>query len=207
MTPSDIMQACQTPSDRDGMDATPLAPPPAPFVQAGWYRALTLEERLAALRAAAPPVLTPDTPPTEHRQSPWRAQPPFANPAIWAARLAADGITDAEFERLVNEPIACVRDRVPAPPAWLTDLAAAFAHPSAFAPLPLSERFRTHPMAGSAAPGPAAVGPGPRAAAGRHCGPGAPVPQRALRSHDHRRHSFCGAASPGDPHAEPHGRA
>ena len=57
-------------------------------------------------------------------------------------------MTDAEFERLVNEPIACVRDRVPVPPAWLTDLAAAFSHPSAFAPLPLPERLRTHPIAG-----------------------------------------------------------
>ena len=37
---------------------------------------------------------------------------------------------------------------VPAPPAWVTDLAAAFSHPSAFAPLLLPERFRTHPMAG-----------------------------------------------------------
>jgi len=148
MTPSDFMQAWQTSSDRDGLSATQMARLPAPFEDAGWYRALTLEERIASLRAAAPPVITPDTPPAERRQPPWRAQPPFANPAIWAARLAADGMTEAEFERLVNEPIACVRDRVPVPPVWLTDLAAAFSHPSASAPLPLPERFRMHPMVG-----------------------------------------------------------
>ena len=148
MTPSDMMQVWQAPSDRDGLDAPQLARLPAPCAHAGWYRALTLEERLAALRAAAPPVITPDTPPTERRHQPWRAQPPFVNPAIWAARLAADGMTDAEFARLVNEPIACVRDRVPAPPAWVTDLAAAFSHPSSAAPLLLPEGFPTHPMAG-----------------------------------------------------------
>ena len=148
MTPSDMMPAWHAPSDRDGLDGTPMARLPAPFAQAGWYRALTMEERLAALRAAAPPVITPDTPGAERRQPPWRAQPPFATPAIWAARLAADGMTDAEFERLVNEPIACVRDRVPAPPVWLTDLAAAFSHPFSSVPLPLPEHFRHHPMAG-----------------------------------------------------------
>jgi type 2 lantibiotic biosynthesis protein LanM len=147
MTPSDIMQAWQAPSDRDGLDATQMGRLPAPFEDAGWYRALTLEERIAALRAAARPGITPDTPPAERRQPQWRAQPPFGNPATWAARLAADGMTEAEFEHLVNEPIACVRDRLPAPPAWLTDPAAAFAHPSS-APLPLPEHFRTHPLAG-----------------------------------------------------------
>jgi type 2 lantibiotic biosynthesis protein LanM len=96
----------------------------------------------------AQPVITPDTPGAERRQQPWRAQLPFVNPATWATRLAADSVTEAEFARLVNEPIACVRDRVPAPPAWLTDLATAFSHPSSSAPLPLSERFRNHPMAG-----------------------------------------------------------
>jgi hypothetical protein len=144
----DIMPACHAPSDRDGLEATRRAQLPAPFEDAGWYRALTLKERLATLRDAAPPVITPGTPNTEHRNQPWRDQPPFANPTIWTARLAADGMTDAEFEHLVNEPIACVRDRVPAPPEWLTDLATAFARPSASEPLPLPERFRTHPMAG-----------------------------------------------------------
>ena len=160
MTPSDLMQAWHTSSDRDGVDATQMARLPAPFEEAGWYRALTLEERIAALRAAAPPVITPDTPPAERRQPPWRAQPPFANPAIWAARLAADGMTDAEFECLVNEPIACVRDRMPAPPAWLTDLAAAFSHPSSSVPLPLPEHFRTHPMAGLLNPAQPLLGQG-----------------------------------------------
>jgi class II lanthipeptide synthase len=148
MAPSDIMQAWQAPSDRDGLDATRMARLPTTFAHADWYRALTLEERLASLRATAQPVSTPDTPPMERRQSPWRAQPPFSNPAIWAARLAAGGMTDAEFERLVNEPIACVRDRLPAPPVWLTDLAAAFSHPFSSGPLPLPEHFRHHPMAG-----------------------------------------------------------
>jgi type 2 lantibiotic biosynthesis protein LanM len=143
------MQACHAPSDRDDLDATRIAKLPAPFEDASWYRALTLKERLAALRAAAPPVITtPNTPSTEHRHQPWRDQPPFANPTIWTARLAADGMTDAAFERLVNEPIACVRDRVPAPPEWLTDLAAAFSQPFSAVPLPLPEHFHTHPMAG-----------------------------------------------------------
>ena len=148
MTPSDIRQACQTSGDRDGLDATQLARLPAPFEDACWYRAMTLEERIAALRAAAQPGITLDTPPAERRQPPWRAQPPFGNPATWTARLAADGMTEAEFERLVNEPIECVRDRMPAPPAWVTDLAAAFSHPSSAAPLLLPEGFPTHPMAG-----------------------------------------------------------
>ena len=160
MTPSDLMQAWQTSSDRDGLDATQMVRLPAPFEDAGWYRALTLEERITSLRAAAPPVITPDTPPAERRQPLWRAQPPFANPATWAARLAADGMTEAEFECLVNEPIACVRDRVPAPPVWLTDLAAAFSHPSSSVPLPLPEHFRTHPMAGMLNPAQPLLGQG-----------------------------------------------
>ena len=100
MTPNDIMQAWHVPSDRDGFDAAQMARLPAPYAQAGWYRALTLEERLAALRAAPQPGSTPEPPPAARLQ-PWRAQPPFANPATWAARLAADGMTDAEFARLV----------------------------------------------------------------------------------------------------------
>jgi hypothetical protein len=70
MTPSDIMQAWQTPSDRDGLDATQLARLPAPFEDAGWYRAMTLEERIAVLRAAAQPVITPDTPPAARLPQP-----------------------------------------------------------------------------------------------------------------------------------------
>lgn len=145
MPPNDLMPAWTTPGDRAGVDATQLARLPALFEEAGWYRALTLEERLASLHAATPPVITPNSSAAERRQSSWRTQPPFANPALWAARLAADGMTDAEFERLVNEPIACVRARLPAPPVWLSDLAAAYAHPSAV-PLPFPEHVRQHPL-------------------------------------------------------------
>ena len=160
MTPSDLMPAWHTSSDRDGLDATPMARLPAPFAEAGWYRALTLEERIASLRAAAPPVITPDTPPAERRQPSWRAQPAFATPAIWAARLAADGMTDAELERLVNEPIACVT-RSHASASRVVDRSGrSLRTPLLLCTASTPEHFRTHPLAGLLNPAKPLLGQG-----------------------------------------------
>jgi len=56
----------------------------------------------------------------------WRSQPPFATDSYFAQRLALDGVTEDELLHLLGEPAESLRDRFPAPPAWLVALDEAF---------------------------------------------------------------------------------
>jgi len=60
----------------------------------------------------------------------WREQPPFTNDALFARRLAADGIGEEELLQLLGEPAESVRDRLPHPPAWLCEVVEAFSRSS-----------------------------------------------------------------------------
>lgn len=95
---------------------------------AAWAAASTLAERLAALRAADPslPPHDVDLERARRRLQRWRVQTPFASDAVFARRLAADGITEDELLRLLGEKPEAVRDRARATPDWLRHFGAAF---------------------------------------------------------------------------------
>src|SRR3712207_5730023 len=105
------------------------------FDSPAWYRALTLTERLALLRGAASAADSAgagapfDAELAERRLQHWRGQPSLAREEVFAQRLAADGLTEAEFRQLLGEPVEVVRDRAVAAgggrPRWLDEVEAA----------------------------------------------------------------------------------
>jgi type 2 lantibiotic biosynthesis protein LanM len=95
---------------------------------AGWYRALTLSERLSLPRATAGQAGgEEDAARAARRAQRWRAEPPFGTAALFAERLAMDGMTEEDFLHLLGEPIESIPARLGAPPNWLARLARAFA--------------------------------------------------------------------------------
>jgi type 2 lantibiotic biosynthesis protein LanM len=104
-----------------------------------WCRAATLEERLAALRAAGPASLPSfDGARADRLLNRWRTEPAFGAEGTFAARLAAEGIGEDELRRLLGEPAAAHSTRVAAPPAWIDALidAQQGASPASHCPLP-----------------------------------------------------------------------
>ena len=112
--------------------------PPAPFDGPEWYRALTLTERAAARGHRRSPLAHGDALRAERRLRRWRAQPPLDNDRYFAQRLAVDGIREDELRRLLGEPIEAVRAGLPQSPAWLQDLADAFARHAGATTAPLT---------------------------------------------------------------------
>jgi type 2 lantibiotic biosynthesis protein LanM len=96
-----------------------------------WYRALTVQERLAARRAdqRATSNAAVDTARAERQLRRWRSQSPFRDDSAFAQRLALDGLREEEFFQILGEPAETIRDYCAAPPAWLAALAEAFARP------------------------------------------------------------------------------
>jgi type 2 lantibiotic biosynthesis protein LanM len=117
------------------------------FPGAAWCRALRLTERIAARRATTPTEgnATVRTELGERRLQRWRAQAPFQADGHFARRLATDGVTEDEFLALLGEPIEAVGKRAAAPPAWVAELADAFARP---APAPITAQPRGQEFAG-----------------------------------------------------------
>ncbi len=104
---------------------------------AAWYRAITLIER-RPLRPTTPEAeLNTDL--ARRCVQRWRAQDPFATDSYFTQRLATDGLSEAEFYRLLGESIEAVQGRVP-PPDWLTGFAQAFVPTDSSSPFPLSEK-------------------------------------------------------------------
>ena len=102
----------------------------ATLQQPSWYRALTLPERLASLRAQAArkgTVAFGNTEQTERRLQKWKSQPPFDQSTFFAERLALDGATEEDLCMLLGEPIEAVQARMAQPPEWLLTLAQTFA--------------------------------------------------------------------------------
>src|SRR5947209_5994771 len=90
------------------------------FQDPAWYRATTLVERIAARPVHARSDRN-DGRQARRRLSRWRSQPPFTNPSVFAQRLALDGITEAEFLRLLGEPPVSLGACFPTPMAWLVE--------------------------------------------------------------------------------------
>jgi len=104
------------------------------------YRALALAERAAVPRNGAPakaPAATEIDDLARLRLAQWRELSPFRSDDAFARRLLDDGLDADSFARLLAEPAADAGARLPQLPAWLAEVAAAFAEPAPAAPEPL----------------------------------------------------------------------
>src|SRR5438309_831086 len=108
------------------------------FHGSNWYQATTLKERVASFRAAGRSAgdLTIDTHLAERRMHRWRLQHPLKDDSRFRECLAAEGIQEDEFWRILAERPEAVQNRFPTIPEWLTNLAAAFSEPRSVDPLP-----------------------------------------------------------------------
>lgn len=97
-----------------------------------WYRATTLGERIAAMRATSgnARLVSLDEESLqrgERRLEQWRSGPGYSkSDSEFAARLAADGLSEEEFRGLLGEPAEGVLTRFAEPPAWLEELRRSF---------------------------------------------------------------------------------
>src|SRR5262245_58221889 len=96
-----------------------------------WYHATTLTERLTLRRLTPRPpmVAEVDAACAQRRLQRWQAQSTFTSDVCFAQRLASDGITEDDLLSLLGEPIEAIQYRCSVPPAWVADLADAFARP------------------------------------------------------------------------------
>jgi hypothetical protein len=99
---------------------------------ASWYAALTLSERVALLRSkrGEPSSFEADDALADRRLRSWRSQIPFDQDSYFSQRLAAEGISEEEFQLVLGEPLEAVRARHHAPPRWLNEITEAFANRS-----------------------------------------------------------------------------
>ncbi len=113
------------------------------FTSPTWCHALTLAERIATLpgdRASYSPG--DDDELGRRRLQRWRSQPPFPTDSYFAQRLALDGIDEDQLLYILGEPVESLHRRLSQMPAWLLELAEAFAHPaSGFASPPPDEEI------------------------------------------------------------------
>jgi type 2 lantibiotic biosynthesis protein LanM len=120
------------------------------FQDAAWFRATTLAERIASVRALGHvqqgEEANKDV--AGRRLLQWCAQRPFANASTFARRLATEGITEAEFLDLLGEPLDSVRARFQDIPPWLRALSDAFAHHSLPTSVPLPTPLGEEPAVG-----------------------------------------------------------
>ncbi|HEX4965389.1 MAG TPA: type 2 lanthipeptide synthetase LanM family protein [Thermoanaerobaculia bacterium] len=106
------------------------------------YRALALAERAAVPRNGAPAKAPAAAAATEVaglarlRLAQWRELSPFRSDDVFARRLSDVGLDAGSFVRLLAEPAEDAGARLSEPPAWLVEVAAAFAEPAAAAPEP-----------------------------------------------------------------------
>jgi type 2 lantibiotic biosynthesis protein LanM len=117
-----------------------------------WYRALSLTERLARTAASptpGPPAATELVERAQARLRAWKAQRPFAQELLFAERLAADALSEADLVSLLAEPSDRLKARVADVPEWLAALRDAFAPSRGDDELwPLLEDVeRDHPLA------------------------------------------------------------
>ncbi|HWM87645.1 MAG TPA: hypothetical protein VNO33_17450, partial [Kofleriaceae bacterium] len=102
--------------------------------------ALTLEERAALPRAA---TASPGEP-AHKRLARWRAQPPFTDEALFARRLAQDGLDEVALLGLLDDSPDALATRTDGVPDWLVDLDGALQRTSG-APLPFPESMLREP--------------------------------------------------------------
>lgn len=93
--------------------------------QSGWYRALTLRERVESRPAWS--ALDPQAEQQARTKlAQWQGQNPFQSGSFFNERLAQDGITTDDLLYLLAETPESLRTRVPVP-AWLESIEQAFA--------------------------------------------------------------------------------
>src|SRR5690242_3032149 len=101
---------------------------PAWWQRPGWFRALTLSERLVSRPAASAQRAESGTgkrEQAEKRLQAWKAQAPFHSGAFFAERLAQDSMSEHDLLLLLDEPVEEVQARLSLPD-WLYTLRQAF---------------------------------------------------------------------------------
>src|SRR5262245_46516144 len=95
-------------------EAVPAAAKPRP--EGAWYQALVMTGRAAPGSGGgiAPAGIT--------RKQRWREVPGLAEEPSFRSRLAAEGITEEQFDRALTEAPEALRDRLPQTPSWLTEV-------------------------------------------------------------------------------------
>jgi type 2 lantibiotic biosynthesis protein LanM len=96
-----------------------------------WWEALTLAERVALLSAEdfAEPLCPERMERAQRRADRWRREADLTDDAIFAERLALDGLTPDRFLRALAEPPASLRGKTDGRPPWLQLLARTFSRP------------------------------------------------------------------------------
>jgi type 2 lantibiotic biosynthesis protein LanM len=111
------------------------------FEAADWYQAIALTERVALLKSAESRfAINSDL--AQRRIERWKSQSPFDKDDFFAQRLTTHSISEAEFLRILGEPIEAVRDRCSHSPAWLTQLTQAFSRIPAAEPMTVPEALK-----------------------------------------------------------------
>jgi type 2 lantibiotic biosynthesis protein LanM len=105
---------------------------PAWFTSPSWCHALTLAERIAipSGERGSHSLSDEDVELGRQRTQRWRSQPPFDTDSFFAQRLAPDGIDEERLVHILGEPVESLCGRLSGSPAWLLELAEAFAHPT-----------------------------------------------------------------------------
>jgi hypothetical protein len=105
---------------------------PAWFTSSSWCHALTLGERIATLSGerSSHSLSDEDVELGRQRIQRWRSQPPFDADSYFAQRLALDGIDEERLVHILGEPVESLHGHLSVSPAWLLELAQAFAHPT-----------------------------------------------------------------------------
>ncbi len=95
-------------------------PARSPFTAASWFRALDIRERSALVAGGG------SAGPDEERLQQWRSSAAFQDDAVFARRLARDGLTVDGFQALLAAPAEELAARSGTSPGWLDELEAAF---------------------------------------------------------------------------------
>ncbi|MFM9267651.1 hypothetical protein [Tychonema sp. BBK16] len=94
------------------------------FQGESWYRAIALSERIASLGAVCKDEF--DRKLADRRLQRWRSQYPLTKDTFFDTKLALEGITEAEFQYLLGEPVSTLAKRHGKPLTWLEELDRAF---------------------------------------------------------------------------------
>jgi class II lanthipeptide synthase len=120
-----------------------------------WYRAVTLEERVAAPVFGGPASKPPDDAAsfnTQHLQysvARWKAQKPFDRAELFQQRLRLQNLTESDLRRIICEPAGEIRNRLSAAPDWVATIEAALSSTPTFEFHDfLSSRLKRDPLTG-----------------------------------------------------------
>lgn len=108
-------------------------------VSANWCNAATLAERISPLRDhSAVNLGNSDDELAELRMQRWRAQPPFPKGSLFAQRLAAEGLSEADLRAYLGERADALQRRLDCDQRWWEQIRRAFSS-SDRSPLPYPE--------------------------------------------------------------------